>query len=611
MYSVIRLYSSEERFVLEPLATNDGENDSHPLNTECLQIDRTTGPIQFTTKSRPDFDPKDSVLDIYGIIGIINLIKGPYLIVISGRKFVGKIDGADIWRMTKYKIIPFVSKIKLTPLQQQDEDRYVFLLDHLLSGQHFYFSYKHDITHRLQHIVTMSNEQRQQPLWKRADNRFFWNYNLLQEFIKLQMDAWILPIMMGYIEISECTMNSHVFSFILISRRNKKRAGTRYNVRGVDLEGNVANNMESEQIIQYHPGNVQPNFSDLSVKFTASLSRGENIFASYVQTRGSIPVFWQQKPNLKYKPKPTLTSGENESATACRRHLEEQIMLYGNQVLVNLIDQKGSELMLGEQYETQIRKLNNPSVRYVSFDFHKQCKGMRYDRLQLLLDQIQTDIDKQGYLLVDKRGNVLSTQLGAVRTNCMDNLDRTNVVQSLVAHAVLERQLWKLGILNANQKLVEIRDFERLFKSVWANNGDAISTQYSGTGALKADFTRTGKRTYQGLMMDGYNSALRYYLNNFQDGYRQDSYDLFLGNYAVDPDAPSPYAHTERSLMYFAVLFIGALMLAISLFAPSEINLAYKLAVVIFWVVAVFLTWRTLMYYGPDLVNKPALVPNN
>ena len=74
-------------------------------------------------------------------------------------------------------------------------------------------------------------------------------------------------------------------------------------------------------------------------------------------------MFWQQKPNLKYKPRPTLTSGENESAGACRRHLEEQIKYYGNQVLVNLIDQKGSELMLGEQYETQIRKLNNPSVR--------------------------------------------------------------------------------------------------------------------------------------------------------------------------------------------------------------------------------------------------------
>ena len=32
---------------------------------------------------------------------------------------------------------------------------------------------------------------------------------------------------------------------------------------------------------------------------------------------------------------------------------------------------------------------------------------------------------------------------------------------------------------------------------------------------------RTGKRTKLGLLMDGKNSAVRYYKNNFCDGYRQ------------------------------------------------------------------------------------------
>lgn len=56
---------------------------------------------------------------------------------------------------------------------------------------------------------------------------------------------------------------------------------------------------------------------------------------------------------------------------------------------------------------------------------------------------------------------------------------------------------------------------------MWANNGDIISIQYSGTKALKGDFTRTGKRTMQGVLIDGINSMLRYYLNNFRDGHRQ------------------------------------------------------------------------------------------
>lgn len=56
---------------------------------------------------------------------------------------------------------------------------------------------------------------------------------------------------------------------------------------------------------------------------------------------------------------------------------------------------------------------------------------------------------------------------------------------------------------------------------MWADNADLVSIQYSGTGALKTDFTRTGKRTRVGLMKDGINSLTRYYMNNFSDGYRQ------------------------------------------------------------------------------------------
>ena len=75
---------------------------------------------------------------------------------------------------------------------------------------------------------------------------------------------------------------------------------------------------------------------------------------------------------------------------------------------------------------------------------------------------------------------------------------------------------------------------------MWADNADFCAKQYTGTGALKTDYTRysctkhasmvchlyivqyrTGKRTLLGALKDGYNSAIRYYYNNFQDGYRQ------------------------------------------------------------------------------------------
>lgn len=81
--------------------------------------------------------------------------------------------------------------------------------------------------------------------------------------------------------------------------------------------------------------------------------------------------------------------------------------------------------------------------------------------------------------------------------------------------------LQRLAILRASQTLDQQLEFERLFKGVWADNADIISVQYSGTGALKTDFTRTGKRTYLGAMNDLSNSVIRYYKNNFLDGFRQ------------------------------------------------------------------------------------------
>lgn len=50
-----------------------------------------------------------------------------------------------------------------------------------------------------------------------------------------------------------------------------------------------------------------------------------------------------------------------------------------------------------------------------------------------------------------------------------------------------------------------------------------------GTGAMKSGFTRTGKRTVGGMIDDGVKAVLRYYLNNFQDGKKQDAVDLITG----------------------------------------------------------------------------------
>lgn len=208
-------------------------------------------------------------------------------------------------------------------------------------------------------------------------------------------------------------------------------------------------------------------------------------------------------------------------------------MHYGKNVLVNLIDHRGAEDELEKAFTQVVSRSGNPNERYEAFDFHAECKKMRWDRLNILIDRLAHEQDEFGVFHL-RSGTLTSAQDGVFRTNCVDCLDRTNVVQSMLAKRSLQMILMKLGILYNGQTLEGVGGgMIELFKNVWADNADLISLQYSGTGALKTDFTRTGKRTKQGLLKDGTNSLTRYYLNNFNDGFRQDAIDLFLGNYVV------------------------------------------------------------------------------
>lgn len=132
-----------------------------------------------------------------------------------------------------------------------------------------------------------------------------------------------------------------------------------------------------------------------------------------------------------------------------RRHFDEQIEKYGHkQVLVNLVNKHGYEAPVGDAYCDLVNELEDFRLKYVHFDFHKECSRMRWHRISLLIDEIQDDLEKQGYYHdeVLLSGHVIhSRQEGAVRTNCMDCLDRTNVVQSVIGQWMLERQLHSFG----------------------------------------------------------------------------------------------------------------------------------------------------------------------
>ena len=498
---------------------------------------------------------------------------------------IGYIKGHQVHKVLATNFFP----LRERGLHDPDEDAYLKLLETSIKNSPMYFSYSLDLTSNFQR---QAQANPQHALWQRADDRFFWNRFVQTDLIdfangtgvrhsaghQTAVGPFILPVMFGMMRMAQVRIKSTPFNFILITRRSRYRVGTRYFTRGMDETGHVANFNETEQIVVLNDkSNGLPGF-DAQMNGSTRKDSLETQVLSYVQTRGSVPVFWSEINTLKYTPS-LQVRGVETAVDAARRHFDEQISIYGDNFLVNLVNQKGREERVKEAYEQMIRMLvSAPNERarsdystdekihvleatqqksqydrlhYVYFDFHNETKGLKWHRAQILLDQLRDNLERGKYfrgiqMPADDQGrvDVRTQQTAVVRTNCMDCLDRTNVVQSMLARWALTRQLQDVGVLHPGETADDDLTFKNLFRNIWADNADVVSKSYSGTGALKTDFTRTGERTRAGALQDFSNSITRYVKNNFGDGPRQDAFDLLLGAYIPSSDA------TAGSLMF-------------------------------------------------------------
>ena len=93
------------------------------------------------------------------------------------------------------------------------------------------------------------------------------------------------------------------------------------------------------------------------------------------------------------------------------RHFQEQKGLYGQQVIINLIDQKGAEGKLEQQLRAVVAIAKDPNIFYEPFDFHHECRKMRWDRLTILMDRLSQYQEQFSYFLSSREGSVLAKQV--------------------------------------------------------------------------------------------------------------------------------------------------------------------------------------------------------
>ena len=127
--------------------------------------------------------------------------------------------------------------------------------------------------------------------------------------------------------------------------------------------------------------------------------------------------------------------GIEATLPAIQKHFENLVDRYEIVHIINLLKQSGegtsSESNLGEMYKRIVHSIDEfvGFVYYTGFDFHKIIGRDNYERLRLLTEQLRDSTDAYSFFLSDD-DKVVFKQQGIYRTNCVDCLDRTNVVQT-------------------------------------------------------------------------------------------------------------------------------------------------------------------------------------
>ncbi|NXQ99294.1 SYNJ2 protein, partial [Sagittarius serpentarius] len=455
----------------------------------------------------------EKLVDAYGCLGELQLKCGStrlhFLVLVTGCTSVGKILDAEVYKITATDFCPLQEETK-------EEERITALKKILNSGM-FYFSWPNagsnfDLT---------VQAQKQGDNHYESGNSFFWNKLLHVPFKHYQVNCsdWLLKVICGVVDIRTLYASHKKAKACLISRISCERAGVRFHIRGVNDDGHVSNFVETEQTIYL-----------------------DDDVSSFVQIRGSVPLFWEQ-PGLQVgSHRLRLNRGLEANAPAFDRHMMLLKEQYGKQVIVNLLGSRGGEEVLNRAFKKLLWASSHAAdTPMINFDYHQFAKGGKSEKLENLL-RPQLKLHWEDFGIFAKGENVSPRlQTGTFRMNCLDCLDRTNSVQSFIALEILLAQLESLGL---NSKSI-IERFVESYKVMWTLNGHNLSRVFTGSRALE------GKHKV-GKLKDGARSVSRTIQSNFFDAVKQEAIELLL----VGDFFSEEYADKGKMLMDHTALLV-------------------------------------------------------
>ncbi|XP_012222338.1 polyphosphoinositide phosphatase isoform X2 [Linepithema humile] len=363
---------------------------------------------KFTWKNMWQRDLFPRPVPAFALLGFVRFLEGYYIILVTKRRRVAVIGHHTIYKIEDTSMIYIPNDI--IRVFHPDEQRYVKMFQSIDLSSNFYFSYSYDMSHTFQSNMTpprhikcdiftdISANQKQFEesedsedffnMWafrkdwqtecegekyvdygirSNPNRRFVWNSHLLKPVEKDLHPDWILYIIHGFISQSNVSIFGRSMYVTVIARRSNKYAGTRFLKRGANFDGDVANEVETEQIV--HDSGV------------SCLNKGR--FSSFVQMRGSVPAHWSQDVS-KMVPKPTITCDLSDPyVETAGAHFNQLLKRYGSPIIIlNLVkkrEKKKHESTLSEELSVAVKYLNQflppeHHIQYISFDMARMSK---------------------------------------------------------------------------------------------------------------------------------------------------------------------------------------------------------------------------------------------
>ncbi|SCZ96130.1 BZ3501_MvSof-1269-A2-R1_Chr1-3g01972 [Microbotryum saponariae] len=491
----------------------------------------------------------------YGIVGFIRFTDPFYIVLIKRRQHVALIGGHYIYHCEEVVLRPITLSAVTT--RSTEEARRIHAFQGVDLSKNFYFSYTYDVTHTLQHNLTRAGGP------------------------SLNQDSpWVLPLIHGFVDQAKLSVFGRTIYITLIARRSRHFAGARFLKRGANEQGYVANDVETEQIVS---DALTTSFHSPSAATHQHPATGESHqnrrpnprFTSFVQVRGSIPLFWSQESiNMSPKPPIELTIVD-PYFTAAALHFDDLLGRYGGPItILNLIKQKERtprESKLLPEFKQCIDYLNQflpdeHKIEYIAWDLAAANKRRDKDVIGVLEDIAEESLAKTKFFHtgpeptwfkihpdashpMEYRSTPL-LQSGVVRTNCIDCLDRTNAAQFVIAKAALGHQLHALGIIDYPCVPFE-SDAVNMIMEMFHDHGDTVALQYGGSHLVNTMETYRGIAQWTSHSRDIVNNLRRYYTNSFVDADKQAAIDVFLGIEApIAHQPPLSYSQTKNRRSY-------------------------------------------------------------